>query len=114
MAILENHVAGFFANHDARGVGVPRNECRHDRRICNSQAVYSAHLELIVDHRHGVAGRPHLVAAGRVVSPGVVAHEAGDDRPPVVGKAISDLAGRLGVSAEAIAVTAVMIWNRSR
>jgi len=42
----QNHIRGFFGDHDRRSVGITRYQSRHDRRINNAEAPHAIDLEV--------------------------------------------------------------------
>ena len=62
----QDHVGGFFADHDRGGVGVGGNDGRHDRGIDNAQA-RRCPLKRSSGVDHGLRVRAHPAGAGGVV-----------------------------------------------
>src|SRR3972149_1035141 len=63
--VLQYHGGPLLRDHDRRGVGVSRNQRRHDRRIDHPQTREAAHAQTLVDYRAGIL--PHAAGADRMV-----------------------------------------------
>src|SRR5260370_309282 len=53
--ILQDHVSGFFSDHDHRRVGITRNQVRHDRGVYHTQAFDAAKTKPRIDHGKRIA-----------------------------------------------------------
>ena len=52
--ILQHHIRRFFPNHDRWRIGIARRECRHDRRIGDTQPLHAVDSQPRVNHSQGV------------------------------------------------------------
>src|SRR5664279_423119 len=63
--ILQDHVGGFFGDHDRGSVGIARHQVRHDRGIDHTQALDAAHPKPLIDHRQRIVA--HTAGRGRMI-----------------------------------------------
>ncbi len=69
-----NHIRYFLANHNCRGVQIPGDNLRHNRRIHHAQAFQPVYAAFAVNHGHLVV--THFAGTARMEGGfGVITHE---------------------------------------
>ena len=74
--IRADHVGCLFAYHDRRNIRIAGNQPRHDRTICDPQAVDAAQTQARIDYCIVVATHP--AGAGRMKNSGAVLSREGE------------------------------------